>query len=319
MVLGFMAVGGVPEFFQANSDKLHMILPKDHPVLPWTALVIGLWIPNLYYWGLNQFITQRSLAAKSLKHGQMGVIMAAGLKLLIPFIIVMPGIMAYQLYSDQMSGPGGTADAAYPLLIRNLVPGGLRGFMLAAIAGAVISSLASMLNSASTIFTMDLFKRYWKQDASQKSVITMGRVTTFIFVMIGCLIAPQLGHPRFQGIFNYIQEFQGYISPGILAAFLFGLLFKRAPQAAGVAALVLNPLIYGFLAWQFGDIAFLNRMAITFGVILLVMAALTLLRPLDKPKVMPVREAFDMRPAPAVKYLGIAVVLITITLYIIFW
>jgi SSS family solute:Na+ symporter len=319
MVLGFIAVGGVPEFFQANADKLHMILPKDHPVLPWTALVIGLWIPNLYYWGLNQFITQRSLAAKSLKHGQMGVIFAAGLKLLIPFIIVMPGIMAFQLYSDQMSGAGGTADAAYPLLIRNLVPGGLRGFMLAAIAGAVISSLASMLNSASTIFTMDLFKRYWKQDASQKSIITTGRVTTFIFVMIGCAIAPQLGHPRFQGIFNYIQEFQGYISPGILAAFLFGLVFKRAPQAAGVAALVINPLVYGFLAWQFGDIAFLNRMAITFGIIVLVMTVLTLARPLEKPMVMPVRETFDMRPAPAVKYLGIAVVLITIMLYIIFW
>jgi len=147
MVLAFIAVGGVPEFLKTNADKLHMVLPSDHPVLPWTALVIGLWIPNLYYWGLNQFITQRSLAAKSLKHGQLGVIFAAFLKLLIPFIIVMPGIMAFQLYQNQMSGPGGTTDAAYPLLIRNLVPGGLRGFMLAAIAGAVISSLASPLMS----------------------------------------------------------------------------------------------------------------------------------------------------------------------------
>jgi SSS family solute:Na+ symporter len=317
MVLGFVAVGGVPEFFRANSDKLHMILPKDHPVLPWTALVIGLWIPNLYYWGLNQFISQRSLAARSLKHGQMGIIFAAFLKLLIPFIIVMPGIMAFQLYRDQIVG--GTADAAYPLLIRNLVPVGLRGFMLAAIAGAVISSLASMLNSASTIFTMDLYKRYWNPEAPQKSILRMGRGMTLLFVFIGCFIAPQLGHPRFQGIFNYIQEFQGYISPGILAAFLFGLLFKRAPAAAGVTALVANPLIYGFLHWQFGDIAFLNRMAITFGVILVLMAGITLWRPLTKAVVLPQRADFDMRTAPLVKWLGAGVILVTVALYIIFW
>ena len=317
MVLGFVAVGGVPEFLRANSDKLHMILPKDHPVLPWTALVIGLWIPNLYYWGLNQFITQRSLAARSLKHGQMGIIFAAFLKLLIPFIIVMPGIMAFQLYRDQIVG--GTADAAYPLLIRNLVPGGLRGFMLAAIAGAVISSLASMLNSASTIFTMDLYKRYWNPEAPQKSILRMGRGMTLLFVFIGCVIAPQLGHPRFQGIFNYIQEFQGYISPGILAAFLFGLLFKRAPGAAGVTALLANPLIYGFLHWRFGDIAFLNRMAITFGIILLLMAGITLWRPLKEAVVLPKREDFDMRTPPLVKWLGAAVIVVTVTLYIIFW
>ncbi len=317
MVLGFVAVGGVPEFFKANGDKLHMILPRDHPVLPWTALVIGLWIPNLYYWGLNQFICQRSLAAKSLRHGQMGIIFAAFLKLLIPFIIVMPGIMAFQLYRDQIVG--GTADAAYPLLIRNLVPGGLRGFMLAAIAGAVISSLASMLNSASTIFTMDLYKRYWNKDAPQKSIIFMGRSMTLLFVFIGCFIAPQLGNPRFQGIFNYIQEFQGYISPGILAAFLFGLVLKRAPAAAGVAALIANPLIYGFLHWQFGEIAFLNRMAITFGVILIIQAVITLWRPLKQPRVLPKRETFDMQPTPIVKWLGISVIVITVMLYIIFW
>jgi len=294
-----------------------MILPRDHSILPWTALLIGLWIPNLYYWGLNQFITQRSLAAKSLRHGQMGIIFAAFLKLLIPFIIVMPGIMAYQLYRDQIVS--GTADAAYPLLIRNLVPGGLRGFMLAAIAGAVISSLASMLNSASTIFTLDLYKRYWRQDAPQKSLVFIGRTMTLVFVFIGCFIAPQLGHPRFHGIFNYIQEFQGYISSGILGAFLFGLIFKRAPAAAGVTALVANPLIYGFLHWQFGDIAFLNRMAITFIIVLVLMAAITFWRPLQKPMVLPVREAFDMRPSPVIKWLGVTVIALTIMLYIIFW
>ena len=328
MIIGFVAVGGVPEFFTANADKLHMILPADHPVLPWTALVIGLWIPNFYYWGLNQFITQRSLAAKTLKHGQMGIIFAAFLKLIIPFIIVIPGIMAFQLYSGQMSGPGGTTDAAYPLLIRNLIPVGLRGFMFAALAGAVISSLASMLNSASTIFTMDLYKRHWRKEASQKALITMGRVTTLIFVLIGCFIAPFLANPKFGGIFTYIQEFQGYISPGILAAFAFGLLIKKAPASAGVVALVSNVPIYGLLhifasgaieSVTIVKIAFLNRMAITFILILIMMAFITKLKPLKKPVEMPVRESFDMRPTKAVKWLGITVILLTIALYIIFW
>jgi len=317
MFLGFRAIG-VRNFFETNADKLHMILPKDHSVLPWTALVIGLWIPNFYYWGLNQYITQRTLAAKTLKHGQLGIIFAAGLKLIIPFIIIFPGIMSLQLYGNQMTGESGT-DAAYPLLIRNLVSPGIRAFIFAAISGAVISSLASMLNSASTIFTMDLFKRHWKKDASQKALIWTGRTTTAIFVLIGCIIAPYLGDERFKGIFTYIQEFQGYISPGILAVFVFGMIFKRAPAIAGVTGLILTVPIYGFLHWQFGEVAFLNRMAITFVVILIVMGLITRARPLAEPKVMPVRQEFDMRPAPSVVWLGAIVIAITIALYIKFW
>jgi SSS family solute:Na+ symporter len=317
MVLGFKAIG-VRNFFETNADKLHMILPKDHSVLPWTALVIGLWIPNFYYWGLNQYITQRTLAAKSLKHGQLGIIFAAGLKLIIPFVIIFPGIMSLQLYGNQMTGESGT-DAAYPLLIKNLVSPGIRAFIFAAISGAVISSLASMLNSASTIFTMDLFKRHWKKDASQKALIWTGRTTTAIFVLIGCIIAPYLGDERFKGIFTYIQEFQGYISPGILAVFVFGMVAKRAPAIAGVTGLILTVPIYGYLHWQFGEIAFLNRMAITFVFILIVMGIITKLKPLAEPKVMPVRQEFDMRPAPSVVWLGIIVIAITIALYIKFW
>ncbi len=332
MILGFIAVGGVGSFFEHNADKLHMILPSDHPVLPWTALVIGLWIPNFYYWGLNQYITQRTLAAKTLRQGQLGIIFAAGLKLIIPFIIIFPGIMAFQLYKDQLFAPGATADSAYPLLIRNLIPVGVRGFIFAAISGAVISSLASMLNSASSIFTMDIYKRYWKKDASGRALVTMGRTTTLIFVVVGCLIAPNLNHPSLQGIFTYIQEFQGFISPGILAAFAFGLIFKRAPESAGVTALVLNPVIYSILLVFFGNlpifnnlgltigkIAFLNRMAITFGVIIIAMVLLTLIKPLKEPKVMPVREEFDMKPTPVVLWLGGTVIIVTLILYAIFW
>ena len=315
--IGFSEVGGVGSFMTANADRLHMILPRDHPVLPWTALIVGLWIPNFYYWGLNQYITQRSLAARTIRHGQMGVLFAAFLKLLIPFIVIFPGIMAYQLYSDQLAS---NPDAAYPLLIRNLIPTGVRGFIFAAIAGAVISSLASMLNSASTIFTMDLFKRHLKKDASPRALVTMGRVMTLILVVLGCFIAPQLGNPRFQGIFNYIQEFQGFVSPGILAAFVFGMLFKKSPPISGVAALVASPVIYAILFFAAENMAFLNRMAITFALILVIMGLLTMFKPMHTPKEMPVRAGFeDIGLAGPVKYLGITVIVITLILYAIFW
>ncbi|MDA2925855.1 solute:sodium symporter family transporter [Acidobacteria bacterium AH-259-G07] len=319
LFLGFQAVGGVQNFFEVNADKLHMVLPSDHTVLPWTALIIGIWIPNFYYWGLNQFITQRALASRTLREGQLGILFAAFLKLFIPFIIIFPGIMAFQLYQPQLVGEGATTDAAYPLLIKNLIPAGLRGFIFAAITGAVISTLASMLNSVSTILTIDLYKRHWKKNASPKSLVTIGRIATLVFVVLVCLIAPVLGSPKFKGIFNYIQEFQGYISPGILAAFTFGLIFKRTPAAGGVTALVLGVPVYGMLQWQFAHIAFLNRMAISFGIIILAMALITIFKPLSEPKVMPVKEDFDMRPAASVTWFGTALIVVTIGLYILFW
>jgi SSS family solute:Na+ symporter len=319
MIIGFKAVGGVGAFLAANQAKLHLIMPADHPVIPWTTLVVGLWIPNFYYWGLNQFITQRTLAAKSLKQGQLGIIFAAFLKLTIPFIIIFPGIMSYQLFKSQLTAPGATTDQAYPLLIKNLVGPGLRGFILAAIAGAVISTLSSLLNSVATILTMDIYKRHFKKDASGESLVKIGRWATLVFVLVVCLIAPQLGNPKFKGIFNYIQEFQGFISPGILAAFVFGLFVKRTPAAAGITSLILSVPAYGFLKWQFGSIAFLNRMAITFALLLIVMAVITALRPLKEPKVMPVNKDFDMRSSPALKGLCLLVIAITLVLYIIFW
>jgi solute:Na+ symporter, SSS family len=316
-VIGLVAVGGVGSFMSANSAKLHMVLPADHPELPWTALVIGLWIPNFYYWGLNQYITQRTLAAKSLSQGQLGVIFAASLKLIMPLITVIPGIIAYQLYQDQLAV---NPDAAFPLLIRNLIPAGLRGFIFAAISGAVISSLASMLNSASTIFTMDLYKRHFNKNISPGSTVVIGRIATIVFVIIGCTIAPFLGDPRFKGIFHYIQDFQGYISPGILTAFVFGMIFKRTPPAAGVTALLLNVPIYGILHLKyFANIAFLDKMAITCGCLVLAMSVITVLKPLKEPRIMPVTKDMDLKPNRSVAWLGALVILVTVSLYIIFW
>ena len=317
MGLGLAAIGGPGAFLAGSAPKLHMILPADHPKLPWTALLVGLWIPNFYYCGLNQYIVQRTLAARSLREGQLGILFAAALWLLVPFVVVMPGIMAYQLYPGEVAA---LPDKAYPSLIRNLVPAGpagwgMKGFVFAALAGAVISTLASLLNSAATILTMDLYTRYLHPQASQRLLVSLGRGLTVLFVLAGCGVAPYLG--RF-GVFQYIQEFQGYISPGVLAAFVFGFVVKRAPPAAGIVALLLNPPLYGWLHWRFGHIAFLNRMAITFGVILAVMSVLALVRP-GVPKDLPVRTTIDLRPSPLVVWLGGAIIAAVIAFFVVFW
>ncbi len=406
------ATGAYAKFKALNAHKLHMILPNSDPEIPWIALAIGLWIPNFYYWGLNQYITQRTLGAKSLAEGQKGIVFAAALKLIIPFIIVFPGIIAFNLYSGDMKieavdtnspvlakfeevkanpaeakvafnfdkdfadmypdqagefvafnsavlgespEPGAepfeanavllkaikdqneTAspeqqieesqlligykyDSAFALLIRNLVPVGLRGFMMAAILGAVMSSLASMLNSASTIFTMDIYRKYLNQAASQKNLVTTGRICVCVFAVIGCSVAPLIDNPKFGGMFRYIQEFQGYISPGILAVFVFGLLVKKAPPISGVVGLVLNPIMYYILAQVFPEMAFLNRMAISFFCVLAVMGVLTLAKlKTTEPKILPVQTEIDLESSHIAKVFGVVVVLITLVLYAIFW
>ena len=313
--LALHACGGWERFSTENADKLHMILSADHAELPWTGVMSGMWIVLVYYCGLNQFIVQRNLAAKTLSDGQLGVIFAAALWLLVPFAIVMPGIMSYQLYGDQMA----KADEAFPMLIRNLIPPGLRGFMFAAIAGAVISSLASMLNSASTIFTMDIYRRMFDRNAPQKRLLIFGRVVTLIFVAIGCLMAPILDNPKYGGVFQYIQQFQGYIWPGVVAAFLFGMFVTTAPGAAGVAALVSGPLIYGLFQRFAPDLHFLIQVAVTFQLVLLIMGLITFIKPLEKPRVLPVREDIVIKTAPEVKVIGALVIAAVVVFYIIFW
>jgi SSS family solute:Na+ symporter len=227
----------------------------------------------------------------------------------------MPGIMSNQLYSSEMA----TADEAFPMLIRNLVPAGLRGYMFAAIAGAVISSLASMLNSASTIFTMDVYSRMLDRNASQKRLLLLGRVMTMVFVIVGCMLAPMLDDEKFGGVFQYIQQFQGYIWPGVVAAFLFGMMVTKAPGAAGVAALISGPIIYGLFQRFAPDVHFLIEVAITFQLVLMIMGLITFWKPLDKPRELPVRKGVEIKTTPEVKLAGGLVIVGVITFYVIFW
>jgi SSS family solute:Na+ symporter len=408
------ASSAIERFRELNSEKLHMALPATDLILPWTALLVGLWIPNFYYWGLNQYICQRTLGAQSLADGQKGVVFAAGLKLLIPFVIVIPGIVAVNLYAPELRqeaalenqaaldrfsaaqgapattrqafdfdtdfaalnpdaarqmlefnrAVAGTApkaedestdlatqnvavlaeikdlnrdrpeaerivvqpqvagyryDSAFPLLMKHLVRPGVRGFVLAALLGAVISSLASMLNASSTIFTMDLYGEYLNTNASQANLVAFGRLCVVIFAAVGCLVAPLLGDPRFKGIFTYIQEFQGFLSPGVLAVFIFGLFLHRAPRICGVIGLVLSPITYGLLYFFTPDIAFLNRMAITFGVEIVVLGALTLLTPLQQPVTLPEQTKIALVSSSSAKIGGALVVVATLALYWLFW
>ncbi|MBC8328180.1 MAG: sodium/solute symporter [Planctomycetes bacterium] len=322
-------LAGWASFTEANEAKLHTVLPWNDPDVPWLAVFIGgLWIPNLFYWGLNQFITQRTLGAKSVAEGQKGILFAALMKLAIPFIIVMPGIMAYQLYSEEILALGGNAgDKAYPFMIARLLPPELRGVMFAALCGAVMSSFNSGINSASTIFTIDLYKRYLNPKSTAANDVRVGRWATAVIVVLACLWAPVIS--SFEGVFKYIQEIWGFISPGILAVFLVGILNRRTPPAAARAALLLGVPLYAVArfgglvidtGWMhaFNEIAFLHHMAMIFVLLVAVMLVMTRLDPLAAPRVMPVSR-IDVTPHPRVKLYGSIIVLLTAGLYAMFW
>ncbi len=286
--LGFFVLGdgegfvaGVATFFNDAGDKLSVVKPFNHGEMPWVAVFIGgLWLPQIFYWGLNQFITQRALGAKSVAEGQKGVLFAACIKLFIPFIIVFPGIMAWQLAARGDIGAITEADAAYPFMIKQILPTGLRGLMFACLFGAVMSSLDSMLNSASTIFTMDLYRRHLNRDASNKKLILIGRMMTAVFVVVGCVWAPLVSEIGGGSVFKYIQMVWGFISPGVVAAFLFGLFSKRTPGLAAVGAMLLGIPIYAWCLWMMPQVAFLHHMAITFIALAAYMMLLTVLMPL---------------------------------------
>ncbi len=272
--IGLRAVGGWGSLMEQAGDKFHTVLPLDHPELPWFAIFFGgLWIANLFYWGCNQFITQRTLAARDLRQGRYGIVFAAYLKLAIPFLIVIPGIIASVLYAGEL----GRSDMAYPMLIDRLLPVGLRGLMLAALVAAIMSSLDSMLNSAATIFTIDIYQRRLRPDSSQRALIAAGRWSSMVFLLIAAGWAPFLG--RFERVFSYIQEFWGLITPGVAVVFLTGLFWRRATATAAATAMAATlPVTIGIkILWP--EMAFLDQMWVAGLILLAVVAGISLARP----------------------------------------
>ncbi|HEY0945320.1 MAG TPA: sodium/solute symporter [Opitutaceae bacterium] len=436
--------GAMERFLDLNGTRLNMFLPATDSILPWTALLLGLWIPNFYYWGLNQYITQRTLGSASLAQGQKGIVFAAFMKLIIPFVIVIPGMIAFNLYSDNMrleaggntttslsryvkanpqtafvtvSGPmddaqvsawqaGRYAIAVYPdAAARNAVKArnpwvlpttqaafdaatagtfmtfvtedhswksvneglaaeiadynqrtdaaalaagqtttvekliayrydtalaqllayvlpqgkGWVGFVLAALLGAVVSSLAAMLNAASTIFAMDIYKKHLAPNAQQKSIVLLGRISVVAFTFVAVMLAPRLGNPKISNsIFTIIQEGQGFISPGILAVFVFGLISRRAPAMCGVVGLVTNIVVYGALKFAVPSVQFLNRMAICFALCFVVMAILRVTKPLAQPIEFKATTTVALESSKPARIAGWFVILMTLVLYVIF-
>ena len=218
--------------------------PDAYFDIPGIAVIVGaLWLTNLGYWGFNQYIIQKGLAAKSLDEAKKGMVFAAFLKILIPFIVCIPGVCAFYIKTQQpdmfaqLAGGISVSDDAYPFLIRNFTPVFIKGLSFAALSAAVISSLASMFNSTSTIFTMDIYKQYFKKDASEKNLVNVGRITSVCALIIAlCCVYPILG--SMDQAFQFIQEYSGFVYPGIVVIFGLGLLWKRASGPAAVVAAI---------------------------------------------------------------------------------
>ena len=424
--------GAYERFTTLNHSKLRMNLPWNDKVLPITALLFfGIWIPNLYYWGCDQHIMQRTLGSRSLSQGQKGIALAAFLKLIIPFIVIFPGLIAFNLYCtdmkhlafegktfkdktglealkaerestkqlfdfdakfaafypedawkmiefnaakinehhadklaakidaetlkqehpvplealgalkkqypahpfsfDSLLDPppysttgklvsGYAYDSAFGLLVKNLVPsGGLYGFALAALFGMVVSALAAMLNAVSTLFTMDIYKGTFRKNPSEGELIFVGRASVVGFVVFTCCLVPILDNPKFGGLFNYIQEFQGFVSPGILCAFMFGFFVHKAPRWSGMIAIFLNPIIYGSLKFLCPDMAFLDQMTVTFCSIAAVMILLRLLFPMKDAFKLETNTTMDLRTSRSALFFGVVIVVLAVVLYAHYW
>ena len=238
-----------------------MILSADHPAykdLPGVWVLIGgLWIAHFAYWGFNQYITQRALGAKSLPEAQKGVMFAAYLKLLMPFVVVLPGICAAVIYPTLDK-----SDQAYPMMM-SLLPNGLLGLTFAALVAAIVSSLASMTNSVSTIFTMDIYRSFVKSKPSEKKLVNVGRNMAWISLFIAVLCAqPLLG--SMESAFQYIQNFTGFFTPGILVIFLVALFWKKATTLSVLVAAIMSLILSLFIFLIFPDYPFIHRMGVVF-------------------------------------------------------
>lgn len=279
-------LNGFSLMMQKATDHFDMVLEKgneNYMDLPgFTVLVGGMWIVNLNYWGCNQYITQRALGA-DLKTARNGILFAAFLKLLMPVIVVFPGIAAYVLHqqgmfqNEMMMGSELNPDRAYPVLL-NLLPSGLKGLAFAALTAAIVASLAGKANSIATIYTLDIYKKYINKDASDSSLVNMGRITVIISMILAIVISPFLGIDKAGG-FKFIQEYTGFISPGVFCIFLLGFFWKRATARAAFVAIVSGFLLSVIFKFGFPEMPFLDRMGWVFVICVALMIVISLLDP----------------------------------------
>ena len=331
------------------SDHFNMVLERDNPNymdLPGLSVLLGgMWIVNLNYWGCNQYITQRALGA-DLPTARKGLLFAAFLKLMMPIIVVLPGIAAFVLHqqgalgSDMLVNGELNPDRAYPVLL-NLLPTGLKGLAFAALTAAVVASLAGKCNSIATIFTLDLYKKVFNKEASEARMVTIGRVTVVVAMLLAVVIAPFMGIDK-KGGFQYIQEYTGFVSPGILAMFLMGFFWRKTTALAamfatigGFALSLLLKFLPGMMNLSFlapigfakdngagvFEIPFIDRMFIVFIVVVAGMVLLSLLKPNppqgDRKLIEVDTRMFKVDNGFAIGSIIIAIVLVTV--YAVWW
>ena len=327
---------GLDHIYNTAGDKFHMILKRDNPEfmnLPGIGVLIGgMWVANIYYWGFNQYIIQRALAAKSLREAQKGLAFAAFLKLLLPLFVVIPGIIAFVMFTQ----PEGTAiiegvradflrpdgsvnyDISYPWLIKSFIPVGIKGLVVAALSAAIVSSLASMLNSTATIFTMDIYKPYISKRTDGSDLVPVGRIAVMVSLVIAVLVAPALD--TMPQMFQYIQEYTGVVSPGILAVFLMGLFWKKTNSKAAIIGVISSIPVALMLKFLPIEMPFLDQMMYTclITMVVIIMVSLLTAKYDEDPKSIPLpKETF--KTGKNFNIAAYAILLILVVLYTVFW
>jgi solute:Na+ symporter, SSS family len=331
-------VGGFVTLTSRLPEHFDMILSKDSPhykELPGLSVLIGgMWIANLSYWGFNQYIIQRALAAKNIAEAQKGVMFAAYLKLLMPVIVVFPGIAAVML-APGLEKP----DQAYPTMLQYL-PSGILGLVFSALVAAIVASTASKINSIATIFTLDIYAKFRRdpeapapegdiadpevderspaQAHRERELVLVGRITAFAATLIAILVTrPLLG--GFEQAFQFIQEFTGFFTPGIVVMFLLGLFWRRATEAGAIVAGVSSVLLSYLARLYWPDLPFMDRMGLVFLAALALAVVVSLARPVRATSNLITMEGVSYRTPPSFNIGALGVVLILIALYATWW
>lgn len=304
-----------------------MVKPIDDPILPWPGLITGVLVIGFYYWCTNQYIIQRALGADSLDDGRKGALFAGLLKLPNLFILIMPGVIATVLYPD-LQNP----DKVFPTLTFDLLPVGLRGLILSAVAAAILSSLEAILNSVSTLVTMD-FVRTLRPNTSSQNLTRTGRIATLGAMLLAALWAPQV--TQFPTLWQYLQSIFSYVTPPVVAVYLFGLFWRRATSQAAIATLLVGfPL--GVIAWVYVEvlsefsIQYLYACGILFALCCVSMVVISLFTPAPTPEIegllwrprMWRQETEELKDRPwyaNYRYLALGLLILTIVMFIWWW
>ncbi len=306
---------GFQTMFEQIPDKFHMIIHhqnENFKYLPGIRSIFGgIWIAGIYYFGANQYIIQKAFSAKNLAEAQKGMVFAGYLKLILPFVVVIPGIVVFAL-NVNISKP----DEAYPWLLDNIVPTGLKGLIFSALIAAIVSSFSAIINSASTIFTMDIYKPYFKPKANDKEMILMGRISSMVFVICSVLVATSLRN--IEQAFQFIQEYTGMVSPGITAIFVFGIYWKRTSPIAAFWGTILSLPISAGIKLLFPEMPFLDQMMVSFFIVAVLIIIISLFgKQKEDKKITLNKEIF--KTDRTFNILSLIIMLVLVTIYTLFY